>query len=1265
YELRSVLGRGGMATVYRAYSRSLDTDVAVKILAPRLAQDAGFRERHRDEARSMAGLHHPNLLEVHHFGEEGDLIYIVMRLVSGGTLKERFQTIAGPLGTVATARIISQIAEALQHAHERGLVHLDIKPANVLMGRADWPLLADFGITRAVEREETSRGGERLAGTPLYMSPEQCRGGPIDGRSDQYSLAITAFELLAGQRPFDAQTTEQLLQRHMQDPPPRPRDVNPGIPGPVEEVLLRGLAKTPEERYPTIRDFANALTSAADRTRGMTMETKSALSGIMPNLLAMLFLIVLGPLMLSILPAGARIVGALPLAWPFQLVLSGLIAGLLFSIRWHLIGLTTRALGTVSQMAERIASGDRTIGSDPSASRGRSERRDPMAGAGQGLVNLFCVLAFFVLVASPILAIVSTVAGAEIHRWASIGTTMVLALVVLAIVIQLFRSSGPIVASLALILVWAFSGATSSNETGLASLFSGVQTVELAIGFVGLVALLITRSPVQTFVRRLAAAVVGPLLAEARPGAPADQVSAGRRQFVTLVGSIVDVLYLLVAYALLRSPIVGALSPQVGTLPAALIVTGIASLVWILLTARLGWIAGAAGTVLGLLLGAPLLLSLPVLNEGLLGVGWPTTLATWGVGTAIILMLAAVRSQARTAGQQVLGPSFERRLVGTMAAPSETQSVRRVGVVGGLIGAFVDVALLLVAFWVLGIPIAQDMAGSLGQAETGSLLLVTLTIAVFWILNGPVREAATVLGETGGGFWSRRARALPRMVLGAAAILVACFAAVPAAIATPAVAGGLALHAPRLPVLVVDWEHWLPWTPSQEFGTYNLALSCSDGRWIGQFREAVRLDTVPGIPFGQTGRLGPTEFSCDDWRLAYFAFRQNVGLHATDPRFSWDWLDVQATINADESVDVTETHRVVFTAGSHNHLSVSLAAGVGALGPPAAGIAEAVPGGHRRLMLPMAGLSNAVQITDVEIYEGSFRYALDPTSDDSTRFARTWREGDEFKVGWWFPEVGSPSERTYTVRYRLTGALQSAGRLRRLEWNVLQAARQEPVWRTTVKVALPAEYGLDEINLGTDDLSARSGMLDRQTAWFEGRDTGPDTGLTIMLEFPAPGVPPETPTPIPSSTSTSSPSPTHTPEPSATLTPTPMPTSTPEPSVTPTIEALTATAEPATAEPATALPSTATAAPPATRTPMPTPTDTPTATSTMTPPQSQSFWVDPDVLCVPQEGSSSQTNLSWSTVGATTIRIEPAPGDVPGEGNAIIPITSTTIYSLS
>src|SRR5205085_1770675 len=204
--------------------------------------------------RLLSKLFHPNLLTVHYFGEEGETVYIAMRLVQAGTLRERLTALGGTLDLISAARLIRGIADALQAAHDAEIVHLDVKPSNVLLGRADWPLLADTGIAEVIERAAAA-GKRRIAGTPSYMSPEQCRGDAVDGRSDQYSLAVMAYELLTGHVPFTAPTTQEIMRRHIEDAPPRPRELNPGLPSPIEDILLRGLAKDRADRFPTIAEF--------------------------------------------------------------------------------------------------------------------------------------------------------------------------------------------------------------------------------------------------------------------------------------------------------------------------------------------------------------------------------------------------------------------------------------------------------------------------------------------------------------------------------------------------------------------------------------------------------------------------------------------------------------------------------------------------------------------------------------------------------------------------------------------------------------------------------------------------------------------------------------------------------------------------------------------------------------------------------------------------------------------------------------------------
>jgi serine/threonine protein kinase len=260
YRLVDRIGRGGMATVYKAYQPSLDRYVAVKVLPTYLAHDPDFATRFRREARAIAKLNHPRILPVHDFGQEGELSYIVMRYVEGGTLKK---ILGQPLALDRVVDIIVQVGDALDYAHQQGIIHRDVKPANVLLDRGKWALLSDFGLAKmAAASVQLTKTGVGL-GTPAYMSPEQAQGKPVDAQSDIYSLGIMLFEMLTGQVPFDADTPLAVLIKHLTAPLPLPRKVNPDIPEPVERVILKAVAKAPEDRYQRVSEMVEALKRAA------------------------------------------------------------------------------------------------------------------------------------------------------------------------------------------------------------------------------------------------------------------------------------------------------------------------------------------------------------------------------------------------------------------------------------------------------------------------------------------------------------------------------------------------------------------------------------------------------------------------------------------------------------------------------------------------------------------------------------------------------------------------------------------------------------------------------------------------------------------------------------------------------------------------------------------------------------------------------------------------------------------------------------------
>lgn len=259
YSLVEKLGSGGMGDVFKGYHPSLDQYRAVKILPPYLSGNPELVERFFREARRCAALHHPNIVRLEHVGEQDGLYYMVMDYVPGGSLRQLIDS-GGPVPIQRGLHIAAQVCRALAHAHAHGVVHRDVKPSNILIGADDQVFLTDFGIARGVVNDEPglTAAGVTL-GTPEYMSPEQVRGEPVDGRSDLYSLGIVLYEMFTGELPFTARSKATVKRQQLEKRPDSPRFYNPELPEGVEQVILQALEKAPADRFASAEEMELAL----------------------------------------------------------------------------------------------------------------------------------------------------------------------------------------------------------------------------------------------------------------------------------------------------------------------------------------------------------------------------------------------------------------------------------------------------------------------------------------------------------------------------------------------------------------------------------------------------------------------------------------------------------------------------------------------------------------------------------------------------------------------------------------------------------------------------------------------------------------------------------------------------------------------------------------------------------------------------------------------------------------------------------------------
>jgi eukaryotic-like serine/threonine-protein kinase len=288
YELHRRLGRGGMAEVHLARDQLLDRPVAVKVLFPEFATDPSFVERFRREAQSAANLNHPNVVGVYDWGEADGTYFIVMEYVEGRTLAEILRS-EGPLHPDRAADITADVAAALGFAHRNGVVHRDVKPANVLVTATGQVKVADFGIARAISAssEENLTQAGTVMGTATYFSPEQARGDAVDPRSDIYSLGCVLYELVTGRPPFSGDSPVAIAYKHVQESPVPPRHIDVDLPTAMEAIILKTLAKNPVNRYPSAEDLRADLRRFREGNRilaepVMTPPTDPGATGVLP-----------------------------------------------------------------------------------------------------------------------------------------------------------------------------------------------------------------------------------------------------------------------------------------------------------------------------------------------------------------------------------------------------------------------------------------------------------------------------------------------------------------------------------------------------------------------------------------------------------------------------------------------------------------------------------------------------------------------------------------------------------------------------------------------------------------------------------------------------------------------------------------------------------------------------------------------------------------------------------------------------------------------